>query len=148
MILHSINQKQRLYVMPCGSGFSCYGFDVIEHKARAVAAWRTGGYACLDPMPTRGTPQHFEVCAAEIEKGAAHAKRTGFKCDAELTPQLIGLEGKRVEITYPEGHKSRFYVSRSGGWMPCHIEVKTRRSLGGCAAYIPPGASVRVVGAR
>ena len=36
MKLHSINAAQRLYVIESGSGFSCYGFDVLDRKARAL----------------------------------------------------------------------------------------------------------------
>ena len=56
-------------------------------------------------------------------------------CDPSgLTPQLVGLEGKRVEVCDNYGERRRFWVGRSGGWRPCHIEVKTRRSFGGMAA--------------
>ena len=61
-----------------------------------------------------------------------------------LTPQLIGLEGKRVEIVDRYGDSYRFWVGRSTGWRPCHLEVKTRRSMGGDPAS-KSYASVRVV---
>lgn len=64
---------------------------------------------------------------------------------SDLTPQLVGLEGKRVEVEdIGDWHKHRFWVGRSTGWRPCHIEVKTRRSSGGCAAS-KQYRSVRVV---
>jgi len=51
-----------------------------------------------------------------------------------LTKQLIGLEGWRVEVETLYGETRRFYVGRSTGWVPCHLEVKTRRSMGGFGA--------------
>lgn len=51
-----------------------------------------------------------------------------------LSPQLTGLEGYRVEVVDTHGEKRRFIVSRSTGWVPCHIELNNRRSLGGMAA--------------
>lgn len=51
-----------------------------------------------------------------------------------LSPQLIGLEGWRVEVTRTDGEKARFNVGRSTGWRPCHLEVYNRRDLGGPAA--------------
>jgi len=51
-----------------------------------------------------------------------------------LTPQLIGLEGWRVEATTSYGATRRFIVSRSSGWRPCHIELKTKTSSGGFPA--------------
>lgn len=53
---------------------------------------------------------------------------------SKLSPQLIGLEGWRVEVVDNYNEKRRFIVRRSTGWMPIHLEVKTRRSLGGGAA--------------
>jgi hypothetical protein len=51
-----------------------------------------------------------------------------------LTPQLLDHEGWRVEVVTTYGETKRFYVGRSTGWKPCHIEVLTRRSLGGISA--------------
>jgi hypothetical protein len=53
-----------------------------------------------------------------------------------LVPELIGLEGWRVELTYrykgEEMWTERGIVSRSTGWRPCHILLKRRDSSGGC----------------
>ena len=51
-----------------------------------------------------------------------------------LSPQLIGLEGWRVEVSTRCGEKRRFYVGRSTGWKPCHLEIHNRRSLDGTPA--------------
>lgn len=48
-----------------------------------------------------------------------------------LSPQLVGLEGYRVEVVDRHGETRRFYVGRSTGWKPCHLEVKLRTSTGG-----------------
>ena len=52
-----------------------------------------------------------------------------------LTPQLIGMEGWRVEVTSEmTGEVRRFIVGRSTGWRPCHIELKLRTSMDGVSA--------------
>lgn len=63
-----------------------------------------------------------------------------------LTPQLVGLEGKRVEVTDRWGNVRRFWVGRNVRSAPCqiHLEIKTRRSQGGFPAD-PEYRSVRVV---
>lgn len=61
----------------------------------------------------------------------APAQRANVRDLSGMTPQLNGLEGWRVEVTRVDGSKARFYVGRSTGWRPCHLEVATRRSLGG-----------------
>ncbi len=52
---------------------------------------------------------------------------------SHLTPQLVGLEGWRVEVT-ENGTKRRFIVGRSTGWRPCHLEMSRRNAIGGSSA--------------
>jgi len=51
-----------------------------------------------------------------------------------LTPQLVGLEGWRVEVETTYGETRRFIVGKSTGWKPCHLEIHNRRSTGGGSA--------------
>lgn len=51
-----------------------------------------------------------------------------------LTPQLLNHEGWRVEVVTTYGETRRFYVGRSTGWKPCHLEIKRRDSDGGFSA--------------
>jgi hypothetical protein len=51
-----------------------------------------------------------------------------------LTPQLRGLERYRVEVVDVYGETRRFWVGRSSGWRPCHIENKLLTSSGGVSA--------------
>jgi len=48
-----------------------------------------------------------------------------------LSPQLVGLEGYRVEVEDNLGKVRRFIVGRSSGWRPCHITLRTVRSRAG-----------------
>jgi hypothetical protein len=73
-------------------------------------------------------------------------QKTGKRCDAELSQQLTGLEGRRVEVVDQYGETRRFIVGRSTGWIPVHLEIKTRRSMGGSAVCGAPFKSVRLVG--
>jgi hypothetical protein len=146
-MLDSINNEQRLYVLTEGKGYSCLGFDVAEKWLQDVLAWlpanmrpKAEGDACIP-----GTAEHYEFYRRVMDFGAAHAANSKTRCPAQLTPQLIGLEGKRVEVTTPSGDISRFYVGKSTGWLPIHLEIKTRRSSGGGSVYVPEGSTVRIV---
>lgn len=35
-MFHSINNEQKLFVLKCGDGFSCLGFDVCDRRNRAI----------------------------------------------------------------------------------------------------------------
>lgn len=61
----------------------------------------------------------------------SEAERKKLRSDAGLTPQLIGLEGWRVEVEDIDGTLRRFNVGRSTGWIPCHIELARIDSNGG-----------------
>lgn len=56
------------------------------------------------------------------------------KDNRDLTQQLIGMEGWRVEVITTYNEKRRFIVGKSTGRKPIHLEVKNRRSLGGSGA--------------
>ena len=74
----------------------------------------------------------------------SHEAREKVRDNSNLSPQLIGLERMRVEVETTYGETRRFWVGKSTGWKPIHLEVKTTRSLGGdpaARAY----KSVRVV---
>jgi len=65
----------------------------------------------------------------------SESERAPLRSTGLLTPQLIGLEGFRVEVTCADtGSKRRFWVQRSSGWTPCHIEMKLRTSRHGMSA--------------
>lgn len=62
------------------------------------------------------------------------AERDAARDNRCLSPQLLGLEGWRVEAVTTYGETRRFIVGKSTGWVPIHLEIKTRRSTGGFAA--------------
>lgn len=62
------------------------------------------------------------------------AERAAARDLSSLSPALVGLEGWRVEVVTLYHEVRRFIVGMSTGWVPCHLEVKTRRSMGGMPA--------------
>jgi hypothetical protein len=79
-------------------------------------------------------PVSLEGMTQERWDSLTRAQREASRDLSGLTPQLLGLEGWRVEVEDEYGDVRRFIVSRSTGWRPCHIELKTMRSSGGFAA--------------
>jgi hypothetical protein len=145
MQLHKVNKEQRLYVMPCGAGYSCYGFDVLDRKARALTAELLQLGESVTPWTNRkGTIKAFNAYAKLLKLSESIYKQTGDRFACELTPQLVGLEGRRVEVITTYGEARRFWVGRSTGWCPCHLEIVRSNSHGGSAAEAEY-KSVRVV---
>lgn len=149
----TLNLEQSLYVIPCDDGYSCLGFENAEKRTNAI----------IKELVSRGRLTHGEahpLFAREEVKGTLHgyalyqqaldyarkyatAHHTQLSC--ELTPQLIGLEGKRIEVVDCYGEKRRFKVGKSTGWIPCHLELYNARSHGGGAVTGAPFKSVRVI---
>lgn len=150
-MFHSINAEQRLYVLSHHtgktSGYSHLGFDVAEKWLAGVLTWlpaQKRPIVCAGETEI-GTAGRYAFFERVMDAGAKHTAETTIRCPANLIPQLIGLEGKRVEVTRPDGDKVRFYVGKSTGWLPIHLERLRSTSRGGGSVYFPEGSTVRVI---
>lgn len=151
MAFHSINAEQRLYVLSHGTGktagYTSLGFDVAEKWLAGVLSWMPAQKrpVVCDGETEIGTAGRYAFFERVMDAGEKYASESGTRCPANLIPQLIGLEGKRVEVTTPDGDKTRFYVGKSTGWLPIHLERKRVNSSGGGSVYFPAGSTVRVI---
>lgn len=158
----TVNAEQELYVIPCGGGYTCLGFDVCLNRSRALRTWLeerrlidgdTATNALTKEvvsvprgdMGGRGTIEAYEYYQRLNELAAAYCVQTGKRCEVDLTPQLIGLEGKQVEVIDSYDERRQFIVGRSAGWMPIHLEIANQRPSGGTGVTGAPFKSVRVV---
>jgi len=141
-MLSSINKEQKLYVTPCGGGFSCLGFDVCHNKTIKLAKELDRE----DLIPTRkGTKKAYNNYETLVSLAREKNIATGWQSKAGLTPELIGKEGHRVEVVTSYGEKVRFIVGKSTGWIPCHLEIKRTDSSGGGGAIGSPYKSIKIV---
>jgi hypothetical protein len=143
----TLNPAQKLYVIQAGRGYACLGFDVLERRAVALSRWLVSvdkAFSIAHPAAW-GTLERYAQYESMLSHASDYCLREHTRCPCELTPALIGKEGKRVEITAPSGEKTRFIVGKSMGWMPCHLEIARRNASGGPAVYWPEGATVRVI---
>ncbi len=124
--LIKIDLTRRLYVLREQTWVSCLGFEVAERRAQAIVQWCGADIAPLSQWPTPGTSAHYQLYTTLMTAAGAHAARTGQRCPVELTPELIGLEGRTVRVTDCHGETRTFKVGRSQGWMPLHLEVPVR----------------------
>ena len=147
--LYSINPRYGsagCFIIGAGGGFSCLGFEVVENTRRPVVEWLAREGVNLAPFEGEaGTPAAFMAHREALEAARVHFDKTGRRCPAELTPQLIGKEGARVEVVDSYGETRRFTVGRSSGWIPCHLELASKRASGGASVSGAPFQSVRVL---
>lgn len=136
----TLNAEQSLFVIENGRGYSCLGFWHCHRVTGEIALeLERPGLQSTEIGTIRAYLQYRRAMIA------AHCRyrRTGQRLRCGLTPQLLGLEHQRVEVIDCDGQKRRFIVGRSTGWMPCHLEIKTRRSRGGSPVMGAPFRSVR-----
>jgi hypothetical protein len=143
----TVNPEQKLFVIPCGDGFTCLGFDVLERRAIGLGRELVNlGWKC--PMPAvYGTLERYAQYGAMVEWARNHNAKTGWRSASDLTPQLIGLEHSKVEVVHRfEGgapEKVRFVVGKSSGFIPCHLMLKSRCATGGESVCLGEIVSVR-----
>lgn len=139
----TLNDEQRLYVIPCGTGHTCLGYDVLQERAVNLAA-ELGRPWCHG----LGTLAAYTAYMVLVDEAGKRNRETGWRSKSELVPELVGLEGKRVEVVDCWGHTRRFWVGKSTGFIPRHLEIARRNCHGGPAVIGTPFKSVRVVTTR
>ncbi|QFP93777.1 hypothetical protein [Pectobacterium phage Wc4-1] len=143
----TINKEQRLYVTKNLNHYTCQGFDNAHKDAVNLRNWLVSNGVEVCEIPARiGTKKHYAAYKAIMKAAAGYASESNSRCLANLSNQLIGLEGKRVEVVDCYGEKRRFQVGRSTGWYPIHLEIANKRSSGGGSVTGLPFHSVKVVG--
>jgi len=142
----TINRAQELYIIPAGRGFTTLGFNVCLDR---ISKYAQSLGLDVDPCNTeRGSMAAYQYYQSLSEAIKIRWEKTGEVCTADLTPQLIGMEGKRVEVVDCNGITRRFWVGRSTGWVPCHIALSRISQHGGPAAWGDPFQSIRIVRER
>lgn len=145
----TINEEQQLFVIPCGDGFTCIGFENLEWRAMYLARELTKLGHCIPAPALFGTLERYGQYRECLALAESEHKRTGWRSASELILELIGLEGKKVEVRHkwPSGEeeRARFKVGKSTGFIPCHLELKRRNSSGGAAVCLGEILSVKVL---
>lgn len=122
----TINKEQGVYVIPSGNGYTCLGFDVCITRAAKLAAELNELFSAK-----RGTMQAYNEYNRLLDVAKLKHIKTGWRSKSELIPEFIGNEGKRVEIIDKYEEKRRFYIGKSTGFIPCHLEILKSNSSGG-----------------
>jgi hypothetical protein len=149
----TINEDQQLYVIHGESGVTCWGFDVVLDRIKRMAIELAGRgvlpseYIDVDDLdmlaegdmaavrellPERGSMRAYDIMQILTAQLKSACETDRDRAVFDLSPQLMGLEGMRVEVVDKPGDKPRrFIVGKSTGWAPCHLEILRRTSHGG-----------------
>lgn len=116
----TLNFKHQAFTVPSGRGSITLGFSECKRRTQAIA----DHYERQDLAPTEyGTAiAYFEYVKA-VNYAEAEYRRTGQPCPVDLNTQLEGLEGRKVEAVTHNGERREFWVARSTGWRPSHLEA-------------------------
>lgn len=135
------NKERRLFVITDTNSVSCLGFDVCFNRLNALA--KELDYTVQSKR--KGSIKMYNELEALYK--VAHIKHlnTGWVSKSELIPEFIGKEGKRVEVITSYGTTERYYIGKSIGFIPCHLEIKKSNSTGGTPVTGYPFKSIRFI---
>ena len=120
------------------SGGSCISVENAIKRIQQVREWIKGYYGEVEYCDLEMLKFVYEDT---MRQGQEHNQKTGKRCNVELIPELIGMEGCIVDHTKPDGQKQRYKVGKSTGWMPCHLAM-SKRGRGGIPVWFPKGSKV------
>lgn len=122
----TVNREQGVYVIPeNGGGYTCLGFNICQQRVTRLSAELGLAY----PPAALGSIEAYNNYVRLTDAARARHNATGWRSQSELTPELIGLEGKRVCMSwrYDEDddkiRESKFRVGKSTGFIPCHLFI-------------------------
>lgn len=121
----SLNTEQSVFVIPAQGAYTCLGFKVCQQWTRDIA--QELGRSDLEPTAF-GTLEAYRQYEAALEAARARVRSGGRRLQCHLTPQLVGLEGKRIEVVDRHLNGRSFVVGRSGGFLPVHLELTSERA--------------------
>jgi len=121
----SLNTEQSVFVISTQDGYTCLGFKVCQQWTRDIA--QELGRSDLEPTAF-GTLDAYRQYEAVLEAARLRVSSGGQRLQCHLTPQLIGLEGKRVEVVDQHLDWRSFVVGRSCGFLPVHLELASERA--------------------
>lgn len=127
-----IDPNAEMYVVKRGgiaSGVTTYSWDFVKDRTERMAL----NLVIEDYVaPATGTREAWDAMCVFEQALKRQYEQTGEKAICDLSMDLIGLEGHRVEVIDDvHSEPRRFIVGRSTGWIPVHLEIKTTRSMGG-----------------
>jgi len=140
----TINKEQGLYVIPCGGGYSCLGFDNVLNKVKALSKELSLPIKNFKRGSMSAYNNYLNLCEIAREKNI----KSGWRSTSELYAPFIGNEGRRVEVEYTWGEKERFYIGKSTGFIPCHVMIKNLNSSGGGSVLNNSIKSFQFVGTK
>jgi hypothetical protein len=134
------NEADALYVIQTSESVTMYGYDVVLRDIDLMFTELAGRRALPEeyidnaPIPVRGSMEAWDLRVILMDQLKAVCAEQGEQAIFNLSPQLLGLEGWRVQALTKYNETRRFIVGRSSGWAPCHIELARSNSNDGPAA--------------
>jgi hypothetical protein len=143
----TVNEETRLYVLQHTKFVTCLGFDECYNRSVKMREWLSAQIpSSVFQIPERkGTFKAYAIYSMLLKTVERVCRDRHIRCDIYLTPQLTGLENSRVEVIDCYDNKRRFWVGKSTGFMPCHLEIARRDSTGGPAVGGTPFKSIRII---
>jgi len=111
--LDGINDDQRLYVIPCGKGYTCYGFDNAHRMTAKLAEWLNR--PDLAPPPRKGTIKAWRAYRAAMAAASKRCAETGECPDLDPVTRWEEVTATGVVVTHRINHRLEAALLRQRG---------------------------------
>src|SRR5260221_108576 len=120
-----VDPEKRVYRIPTMTSDDTISieYDSVSEFIEQFSTWLTERGYEVPPVPEVGTVEHYltqEELGTMIYK---HWEDTGEQFREWLIPELIGYEGKTLEVVTCWGETQRFTLGLTGVWAAHHVTV-------------------------
>lgn len=133
---------------------SCLGFDVVRGRTERLIKELREVFpedkkeiltlTELEAVP-KDSIESYHIYKKLVDFVFFKNAKSGWRSSAELVPGLVKWERQRVEIEYDWGETERGIVGKSTGWIPCHILLKKKNSIGGAGIHISSIKEIKLI---
>ena len=121
----TVDTEKRMYDVPYStlSGSSRLPFEGVERRVNQFTEWLLERNYTLPPIPECGTVAYYVYQEELMDIAYVHCQSTGEKFLTWLKPELIGYEGKTIEVVDKLGETQRFKLGVIGEWALQHVRI-------------------------
>lgn len=153
----SLHPTEPLYILHFPGGTTTMGFSRCLDLSIQLSRWlahQLDLYGLSREIPNlppdsalihaQGTLEGYSLYSSLLDRASSlrASRNPRLQCPIQLTPQLIPHEGHWVEVLDSHDDRRSFFVAKSSGWMPCHLELPSPRAYSGPAAMGAPYKSI------
>jgi hypothetical protein len=123
------NPQTQSYEITIGDKTVNYPFQILFERIQLLST-ELGEEERLEGIKM-GSFKAYYLYRYFLQRVMEKYKEDGLQSQVYLVPELIGYEGKEVNVKYFDGTEETFFVGKNGEALPYYIKLETKDSLYG-----------------